>query len=131
MTPLYILILTHTIIPSIYASSLHNKSHKRPLLSSPRSSLDPTSTYKVHHGIPIDIEKDIPYAELYYEDQSDGKRTLIWPPESTLPRDVLATGRPELWLHCTLDTTPYHAKLLPSLIEHYIRLGTSRVLLIE
>jgi hypothetical protein len=81
---------------------------------------NPTSTRRAL----IDAEPDatiVPQPQLYYDDK-DGHRMLIWNPDDTLPRDVLA-GRPEVWLYCLLAADYGGPSLLPHFLEHYSRLG--------
>lgn len=68
---------------------------------------------------------EAPLPELYYRDLPDGSRQLIWPYESTLPRDVLA-GRSKPWLHVCLDMEKDEDVLLVHVLEHYSRLGIDR-----
>lgn len=87
------------------------------------SSLDSLATTKMQRDSLPSHGARVPHPELYYLDQDDGSRLLIWPPEETLPRDVLAR-RPEVWLCAFISgnlTTA--ATLLPSFLEHYSRLG--------
>jgi hypothetical protein len=68
---------------------------------------------------------EAPLPELYYRDLPDGRRQLIWPYESTLPRDVLA-GRSKPWLYLCLDIEKDEDILLVHVLEHYSRLGIDR-----
>jgi hypothetical protein len=98
--------------------------HPKPPIAPPSTAATPlnaTATLLAQH----DSLKDhaaVPDPELYFQDQEDGSRLLIWPPDDTLPRDVLA-GRPEAWLQTILPASAATVTFLPQFLEHYARLG--------
>jgi hypothetical protein len=91
---------------------------RRRHLASALPPLDASATRRAQRDAAPDPTA-VPHPELYYEGD-----TLIWAPEDTLPRDVLAR-RPEVWLYCRLPATPAAAALLPHFLEHHARLGVA------
>lgn len=74
-------------------------------------------------------EREIPDPELYYEqteEESEENRAdstlLIWPPDETLPRDVMA-GKPQVWVFCSLTAQRATLEFLPLFLNHYVDLG--------
>lgn len=110
--------------PTEFHSVQLKSSNRRRLQASAASRvrhLDSTATARVQRDSLPDPTQ-VPYPELYYYDHEYGTRLLIWPPDETLPRDVLAR-RPEVWLHVTVAVDLNATAILPHFLEHYSRLG--------
>lgn len=86
-------------------------------------------------GARVDSQRhswDPPEPQLFFLDQDDGSRLLIWSPNDTLPRDVARPRRPEVWLYCFLNAEHTSPAALLHFLEHYSRQGVSpeRMLLV-